>query len=105
MAPKPRQKLYTSAHWYTLTPPRRYTIDLAFTHIVRGRLLEVCDALLVPVEAVEELAVFRTDEIRPDPPRHVAAIGRVLDLDDLGTEIGQLHRSVRPRAILLERNH
>jgi hypothetical protein len=35
---------------------------------------------------------------------HVTAIGRVLDLDDFGAEIGQLHRAVRPGAILLDRD-
>ena len=74
------------------------------------RLLQVeREALLIAVEAVEELAVVAlvavAKEERADAPRHVAAIGRVLDLDDFRAEIGQLHRAVRPRAILLDRNH
>jgi hypothetical protein len=75
----------------------------------RRRFLQIeRDALLVAVEAVEELAVVAAvavaKEERPDPARHVAAIGRVLDLDDFGAEIGHLHRAVRPGAVLLDRD-
>ena len=42
------------------------------------------------------------EKIRTDAAAHVAAVGRVLDLDDLGAEIGELHRAVRARAILLD---
>src|SRR4051794_8181504 len=73
------------------------------------RLLQVeREALLIAVEAVEELAVVApvavAEKERADPARHVAAVGRVLDLDDLGAEIGQLHRAVGARPILLDRN-
>jgi hypothetical protein len=86
--------------------PRRQRMQ----HTPRRGFLQIeRDALLVAVEAVEELAVVRPLPIakkeRPDPPRHVAAIGRVLDLDHLGAEIGQLHRAVRPSPILLDRDN
>ena len=76
----------------------------------RRRLLQIeRDALLVAVEAVKELAVVAlvavAEEKRPDAARHVAAIGRVLDLDDLRAEIGQLHRTVWSHAILLDRDN
>src|SRR5438477_12675168 len=67
-------------------------------HAPRARFLEIeGDALLVAVEAVKELAVVGAvavaEEERSDMAGHVAAIGRVLDLDHLGAEIGQLHRA------------
>ena len=79
-------------------------------HLARRRLLQIeGETFFVAVEAVEELAVVAlvavAEKERADAARHVAAIGRVLDLDDFRAEIGQLHRAVRPRAILLDRNH
>jgi len=81
----------------------------AMQHLPRLRLLEIeRDAFLVAVEAVEELAVVAplpiAEKERPDMAGHVAAIGRVLDLDHLGAEIGQLHRAIWPGAILLDRD-
>ena len=79
-------------------------------HFARGGFLQVeRDAFLVAVKAVEELAVVAlvtvAEKERPDPTRHIAAIGRVLDLDNLGAEIGQLHRAVRPGPVLLDRDN
>ena len=79
-------------------------------HLARRRLLQIeGETFFVAVEAVEELAVVAlvavAEKERADAARHVAAIGRVLDLNDFRAEIGQLHRAVRPRAILLNRNH
>ena len=39
----------------------------------------------------------------PHVPADVAALGRVLDLDDLGAEVGQEHGAERPGAVLLDR--
>src|SRR5207302_10535566 len=79
-------------------------------NLARRRILQIeGETFFVAVEAVEELAVVAlvaaAKKERADAPRHVAAIGRVLDLNDFRAEIGQLHRAVRPRAILLDRNH
>src|SRR5256885_8708495 len=61
-------------------------------------------AALVAVEALEEerasvLLVRRHD------PADVSAHRRILDLDHLGAEIGELQRGPRPRAELLEREN
>jgi hypothetical protein len=75
----------------------------------RGFLQIERDALLVAVEAVEELAVVAlvavAEEERADMAGHVTIIGRVLDLDHLGAKIGQLHRAIRPGPILLDRDN
>ena len=41
--------------------------------------------------------------MRPDRAAHVAALVRVLDLDHLGAEVGELHGAERPGAVLLDR--
>ena len=58
---------------------------------------------LVLVERLEEqrVAVLR---VRRDVAPDVAARRRVLDLDDLGPELGEVHRPERPGAVLLERD-
>ncbi len=59
------------------------------------------DALLAAVEGLEEervLALLERRDVAPD----VAAGGRVLDLDHLGAEVGELERAPRPRAELLD---
>ena len=58
---------------------------------------------LIAVERLIEVAVVRPEKIRPDPARHVAAAGPVLELDHLGTHVGQIGRAIRPRPILLDR--
>ena len=59
---------------------------------------------LVAVEAFEEMAVVRAEEMRADVARHVAVLARVLDLDDLGAQIGELHGAVGAGAVLLYRD-
>ena len=58
---------------------------------------------LVAVEALEEERVGPV-LVRRDVARDVAADGRVLDLDHVGAEIGELHRPVRAGAELLDRD-
>src|SRR6185437_13022023 len=71
--------------------------------LARGFLLEVeRQAALVAVEALKEVTVVLTQEERPDAARHVAALGGVLDLDDLGAQIGELHRAIGSGAVLLD---
>ena len=59
------------------------------------------EAALVAVEALEEERVSVGLERRDNGPRRRGRL--VLDLDDLGTEIGELHRPPRPGSELLER--
>ena len=59
-------------------------------------------APLVAVEAVEELAVAGSEEIGADGTRHVAAVGRVLDLDHLGPLVGQEHGAEGTGPVLLD---
>ncbi len=62
-------------------------------------------ALLVAIEAVKKLAVAGREEVRPHGARHVAALRRVLDLDDLGALVGQEHGAERPGAVPLDGQH
>src|SRR5262245_17088676 len=62
-------------------------------------------ALLVPVEGLEELAVFVAEEMRADVATDVAAVLVVLDLDHLGAEVGEVRGAERPRAVLLDGEH
>src|SRR5262245_2207492 len=71
----------------------------------RVRLTQVeCKAALVAVEALEEERASVHLE-RRDGAANVPANGRILDLDDLGAEIGELHGSPGPGPELLERQH
>ena len=63
------------------------------------------ERLLVAIEGLEELAVVRPKEIRPDAARHVAAACPMLDLDHLGAHVGEVARAVRPGAVLLDREN
>src|SRR5262245_47921964 len=62
-------------------------------------------ALLVPVEGLEELAVFVPEEMRADVATDVAAVLVVLDLDHLGAEVGEVRGAERPCAVLLDGEH
>ena len=44
----------------------------------------------------------RAEEMRPDRAADVAAVRRVLDLDDLGAEVGEQHGAERAGAVLLD---
>src|SRR5581483_2274045 len=59
------------------------------------------DGTLVAVEALEEERGIAFG-IRRNPACGVAAVARVLDLDDVGAEVGQLHRRERACPVLLE---
>src|SRR4030095_13443200 len=61
------------------------------------------DAALVPIERLEVEAVLLAGERRDVPP-DVTAGRRVLDLDDLGAEVGKLHGGERPGPELAERD-
>src|SRR4029079_5233313 len=52
---------------------------------------------------LEEMAVILAEEIRADGSADVAAVLGILDLDDLGTHVGELHGAERSRAVLLHR--
>src|SRR5262245_35940801 len=70
------------------------------------RMLEIeRQALLVPVEGLEELAVRVAEEMRADVTTDVAAVLVVLDLDHLGAEVGEVRGAERPRAVLLDGVH
>src|SRR5262249_50703868 len=56
---------------------------------------------LVGVHALEIFAVALAQEARAHMARGIAAGRGVLDLDDLGTEVGQKHRAVGTGAELL----
>jgi hypothetical protein len=60
------------------------------------------DALLVEVEGLEEVAVVGPEEVRSHAARGVAALFAALDLDDLGAEVGEVHRAERAGAEVLE---
>src|SRR5262247_2505620 len=62
-------------------------------------------ALLVPVEGLEELAVFVPEEMRADVATDVAAVLVILDLDHLGAEVGEVRGAERPCAVLLDGEH
>src|ERR1700722_18837981 len=62
------------------------------------------EALFVTIEALEKMTVIGREKIRPHAAPHVAAVGWILDLDDVGAEIGELHRAVRTGAVLLDGN-
>ena len=86
-------------------------------HGVRGRdqpqegrascgLLEVeADAALVEVEGLEEMRIVLAQEKRSHATRGIAALGAVLDLDDLGAEVREVHRAEGSRAERLEGEH
>jgi hypothetical protein len=63
------------------------------------------DALFIAVEGLVEVTVTRTEEVRPDEPADITAFAWILDLDDLGAQIGEVKRSPRARAILLDRDY
>jgi hypothetical protein len=73
-------------------------------HAARLRVAEVeRDALLAAVEGLEEqrvLAVLERGHVAAD----VAAVRRVLELDHLRSQVGQLQRAPGPRAELLDRD-
>jgi hypothetical protein len=48
------------------------------------------------------MAVVGTEEMRPDRTADVAAVLEVLDLDDLGAEIGEVLRAEGTGAVLLD---
>jgi hypothetical protein len=70
-----------------------------------GMLQVQRDALLVAVEGMEKLAVLGREEMRPDPPADVAAIARILDLDHLCAEVGEVERAPGSGAVLLDGEH
>ncbi|MNC93420.1 hypothetical protein D3C83_100470 [compost metagenome] len=54
---------------------------------------------------MKELAVFGREEMRADRARHVAAVGRILDLDDFRAEIREIKCAEWPGPVLLDREH
>ena len=71
-------------------------------YLLPRRRLEIeLQAPLVAVEALVEVAVAGPEEERPDPPPELAPLRRVLDLDDVGAEVGEIGRAERTRAVLL----
>ena len=80
----------------TRTRSSRTAARLGLAEVERERAL-------VAVEALEEERVLAL-LVRRDVARDVAADGRVLDLDHLGAEVGELHRPERAGAVLLDRD-
>src|SRR5580704_2479349 len=67
-------------------------------------LLEVeRNRFLVAVERLVEVTVVLAKKMRTDLPADVAALTRVLDLDDFGSEVGEMLRTEWAGAILLDR--
>src|SRR5262249_10743156 len=62
------------------------------------------EAALVAVERLVEVAVAGREELRSDRAADVAAVVKILDLDDLGAEVGEVLGAERPRPILLDRD-
>ena len=61
------------------------------------------DAALVVAERLEEervLALLERRHVAAD----VAAAARILDLDHVGAEVGEMHAAPRARAVLLDRD-
>ena len=54
----------------------------------------------VEIETLEIEALLLAQPVRSDVPRRVAALGR-FDLDDVGAELGEEHRTIRTCTILL----
>jgi len=80
-------------------------LDKSVEHISSRGISEVeSNALLVAIEGLIEEAVTVL-LVGSDFTRRVSARGRVFDLDDLGTQVCQVHRSVRARAVLGYRNN
>jgi hypothetical protein len=50
-----------------------------------------------------EVAVAGREEVRSDGAADIAAVRRILDLDDFGAEVGEMLCAERPRAVLLIR--
>ena len=71
--------------------------------LARGGFQVQRDAALVEVERLEEVTVVLTQEIRTHAARGIATLLAILDLDDIGAEIGQIHRAEGARAERLER--
>src|SRR6201996_5803578 len=67
-----------------------------------GRAQVDRDALLVDVEGLVIFAVVLAEEIRPGLARGIAVDRGILDLDNLGAEIGEQHRAVRRGTELLD---
>ncbi len=90
-----------------MLPNRPSAVATSLSNTSRpARVLEVeRERLLVAIEGLEELAVVRAEEVRPDAARHVAAACPMLDLDHLGAHVGQMARAVRPGAVLLDREN
>ncbi len=51
------------------------------------------------------MAVVLAEEERAHAARGIATLLAILDLDDFGAEVGEVHRAERPGAEVLERQH
>ena len=80
--------------------------DQGFEDLPPRRRLQVQgEAALVAVESLEEVTVAFLEVERPDLAADVAAVGRVLDLDHLGAQVGHQHGAEGPGAVLLHGDH
>ena len=70
-----------------------------------GRLEVELQAPLVAVEALVEVAVAGAEEEGSDPPPKLAALPRVLDLDDLRAEVREIGGAEGARPVLLDGDH
>ena len=78
-------------------PDKRLQVAFAFVGLdVEGQ------AALAEVPGLEIFAVAGPEHMRPDAPGRIPAGFGVLDLEDLGAELGEQHGAVGRRAILLD---
>ena len=82
----------------------RHLDEVAEDRAALGRPQVQCEAALAAVERLEEEAVLLLG-VRRHVASHVAADGRILDLDDVRAEVGEVQRRERPGPVLGDRDH
>ncbi len=82
---------------------KTFGVPIAQHRAALGRPQVQRDRALVAIEGLEEMAVMIAKKMRTYRAADIAALGRVLYLDDLGAHVGELHRPERAGAVLLHR--
>jgi hypothetical protein len=99
-AERRREMAAQIVHYRLGVAHKRMQLALSF-----GRFDVERDAALAEIPGLEVVAVIGAEPMRADVSRRVAAGGRMLDLDHIGSELGQKHRAVGCRPILLDGEH